>query len=224
MRFGLLFAAAASLIVHVLLLWLLPKPPKSADIVLQPQPSRLQARLLPSQPEPPKPAATLEAAKPSAVQQPDTAPRRSQNSSVFTATTAPSVTPIAPSGSSQIAEPAASGTPSLATATAQPAVPEVATQNAPLDLTVRATKLPPRTGLQTTIEQQAIRPDAMARSFERALEQTAPVTTDITQTVDANGNTTVKVRTAGGTYCLKNSTPPGATLYDLKTLAGNCPK
>ena len=64
----------------------------------------------------------------------------------------------------------------------------------------------------------------MTRSFQQVLEQTGPVTTEITQTVDASGNATVKVRTPGGTYCLKNSTPPGATLYDLKTLAGNCPK
>ena len=94
----------------------------------------------------------------------------------------------------------------------------------PLNLSIAATPMQARTALQTTIEQQAIRPDAVARSFERALEQTAPLTTEISQTVDASGNATVKVRTAGGTYCLKNSTPAGATLYDLKTLAGNCPK
>ena len=62
----------------------------------------------------------------------------------------------------------------------------------------------------------------MARGFERVLELTGPVATEIAQKVDANGNASVKVRTAGGTYCLKNSTPAGATLYDLKTLAGNC--
>lgn len=91
-----------------------------------------------------------------------------------------------------------------------------------LNLTIPTAKLPPRTALQATIEQEAIRPDAMTRSFERVLAQTAPVTTEITQTVDASGNATVKVRTPGGTYCLKNATPAGSTLYDLKTLAGNC--
>jgi hypothetical protein len=222
MRFGLLFATAASLIVHVLILWLLPTLPKPADIALPTKPARLQARLLPMPPEPPEAAAPLDAAKPSAVPQPETAPRRSPRSPVFTATTTPSAATVAPPGSSQIAEPAANGAPPLGTAPAQSATPEVATRSTPLDLIIRADKIPPRTSLQSTIEQQAIRPDAMARSFERVLEQTGPVTTEITQTRDASGNVTVKVRTPGGTYCLKNNTPPGATLYELKTLSGNC--
>lgn len=222
MRLGLLFATVASLIVHVLMLQLLPKLSKPADIAVRQQPSRLQARLLPVQPEQSKPVAALEAARPSDSSQRDNATRRSQRSPVFTATTAANANPVAPSSLSQIAEPSAGGTAPLTTAPVQPATPELATRNAPLDLMVGAAKLPPRTALQSTIEQQAIRPDAMARSFERVLEQTGPVKTEITQTVDANGNATVKVRTAGGTYCLKNSTPPGATLYDLKTMAGNC--
>ncbi len=220
MRFGLLFATVASLIVHVLVLWLLPQ---RADISLQLPPSRMQARLVPTQPEQAKPAAPLETAKSSAPPQLDIAPRRNERSPVFT-TAMPTTVTITPSGSSQVSEPAANATLSLDTAPKQTAPPDATHRNTPLDLTVRADKTQRRTALQEAVEQQAIRPDSMARSFERVLEQTAPVTTEITQTVDANGNATVKVRTAGGTYCLKNSTPPGATLYDLKTMAGNCPQ
>ena len=95
----------------------------------------------------------------------------------------------------------------------------------PLNFNIPTTPMQPCTALQTTIKRHAIRADGVTRSFERALEQTVPITTEISQTVDANGSATVKVRTAAGTYCLKkNSAPAGATLYDLETLAGNCPK
>ena len=108
---------------------------------------------------------------------------------------------------------------------ARSVVQRMATPPRPLNLNIPTTPMQPRTALQTTIEQQAIRTDVVTRSFERALEQAVPITTEISQTVDANGSATVKVRTAAGTYCLKkNSTPAGATLYDLETLAANCPK
>ena len=223
MRFGILFATATSLIVHALMFWLMPTPSPPRDAALKAPASPLQARLLPAPSELPKPAISLETANPSAAPQADTALRRSQKSPVL-ATTTTLLPAHLPSNISQPAQPAPSYTPSLGTAHAQPATPSVASRNAPLDLTVRVDKTPPRSALQEAVQQQAIRPDAMARSFERALEQTAPLMTEITQTVDATGKATVKVRTPGGTYCLVNNTPPGATLYDLKPLAGNCPR
>lgn len=225
MRFGFLLATAMSLTAHTLMLWLLPTLSSVGDTPLNTPINRFQARLLPPQAEPRESAVPIDTAQPSAPARTNAAPWRGQKLPVLTATTSAKMSAgiaTAPSSPSPTTVPAASGTSSSSAGFGQPAAPAVATQNAPLDLTIRVSKLPPRTALQSAIEQQAIRPDAMARGFERVLEQTGPVTTEITQKVDANGNATVKVRTAGGTYCLKNSTPAGATLYELKTLAGNC--
>lgn len=225
----LALALVGSLLLHALLLGLLPFMGNGDKAKLLPAPSRLQVRMLPPVasdmviPSPPllemtaQPGVTTELNPPRRQQ---TAVRQQPSLGVTsmlpqgelaaaqgnTGTRTPLVTPSAPSNPDRGTEQRMAAPPS------------------PLNLNIPTTPIQPRTALQAAIEQQAIRPDAVARSFERALEQTAPVSTEISQTVDASGNATVKVRTAGGTYCLKNSTPAGATLYELKTLAGNCPK
>lgn len=224
MRLRLVLAVVGSLLIHALMLGLLPLM-GDGDRVNPPisPPSRLQVRMLPpvapaeAGPSPPRPDVEALPRVPLAPQSP-----RQQSATVHKQPALAAMA-IIPQG-----EPAGaqgdSGTAAVLTPSSTDQNAELRAPAPPLNLTVPTTKLPPRSALQTTIEQQAIRPDAMARSFERAMEQMAPVTTEITQTVDASGNATVKVRTPGGTYCLKNSTPPGATLYELKTLAGNCPK
>ncbi len=225
MRLRLALALVGSLLLHTLLFVLLPLM-GSGDgaklpLPLSP-PSRLQVRMLP----PAAPAMTNPPPRADVEALPRTAP----------ALNSPQRQPAAPSRQRALAattipaqgEPAGArgdvGTSTRPIASSADRTAEPRGPAPPLNLSIPAAKLPPRTALQTTIEQQAIRPDAMARSFERVLEQTSPVTTEITHTVDASGNATVKVRTPGGTYCLKNSTPAGATLYELKTLAGNCQK
>jgi hypothetical protein len=222
---ALALAFVSSLALHTLLLGLLPLMGGHRAKSSLP-PARLQVRMLPTDTpaianlQPPSPeieAKPRTRSAPNSPQQQQTTVRK-QPALAATSVTA-TVPQAAPSGA-----PGDGGT-AAAPATSSPATaPEPRNATAPLNLSVPIAKLPPRTALQTTIEQQAIQPDPVARSFERALAQTAPVTTEITQTVDASGNTTVKVRTPGGTYCLKNSTPAGATPYELKTLAGNCPK
>lgn len=224
MRLRLALAVIGSLFLHALLLGLLPLMGDGdrVNLPISP-PSRLQVRMLPpvapaeAGPSPPRPAAE---ARPRTTPAPQS-PRR-QQAAVRTQPALGATTIVPQSEPAGAQGDVATSTPPVASSpdrTAQPRGPAP-----PLNLSVPTAKLPPRTALQATIEQQAIRRDAMARSFERAMEQMAPVTTEITQTVDASGNATVKVRTPEGTYCLKNSTPPGATLYELKTLAGNCPK
>ena len=224
MRFRLAPALVGSLLLHALMLRLLPwlGTGDRADLPLA-RPIRLQVLLLPpaapaeASPSPLRPAiealpsATLSPQSPR--QQPATI--RKQSAMAATTTASQGESAGAPGDAGSVAAPVVSSPDRNA---------ELQAPAQPLNLNIPSAKLPPRTALQTTIEQQAIRPDAVARSFERVLEQTGPVTTEVTQTVDANGNATVKVRTPGGTYCLKNSTPAGATLYDLKTLAGNCPR
>ncbi len=226
MRVALAPAIVGSLVLHALMMALLPltgvsKRAESPSASESP-PRRLQVRVLAPDTavaSVAQPSADVEArsrTKPaqSSVNPPSTAAR--SKPALTTTVIALPGEPADPRGSGGVASSPAVANPD---SNAEPRVP-----TPPLNLSIPSVKLPPRTPLQTTIEQQAIRPNVMARSFERVLEQTAPVTTEITQTMDASGNVTVKVRTAGGTYCLKNSTPAGATLYDLKTLAGNCPR
>ena len=224
MRLRLALAVIGSLILHALLLNLLHWIGDfKQERFPTPGPSRLQVRTLP--PVAP-PVVNPLSPRPEVEALARTAPTLNsprQQSAIVRQQPALSATTIAPQG-----EPAGAqgdvgvATPPVASnadRNAQPGAPAT-----PLNLTIPTAQLPPRSELQNTIEQQAIRPNRMARSFEQVLAQTDPVTTEITQTVDASGNATVKVRTPGGTYCLKNSTPAGATLYELKTLAGNCPK
>lgn len=227
MRLRLALAVVGSLILHVLLLHLLPLIGAGKQARLPtPGPSHLQVRMLPPVAPPVADPPVADALAPRTgieAQRPAPAldsPRQQQVS--VRQQPAMAATTLVPQGETAgapgVVGTAAPPVTSNADRNAQPRAPA-----APLNLTIPTAQLPPRTALQTTIEQQAIRPDAIARSFERVLAQTDPVTTEITQTVDASGNVTVKVRTAGGTYCLKNSTPAGATLYELKTLTGNCP-
>ena len=222
MRLRLALAVVGSLILHVLLLHLLPLIGAGKQARLPtPGPSHLQVRMLPPVAPPvadaPAPRTVTEARRPAPALD---SPRQQQVSvrqqAALAATTL--VPQGEPAGAPGVVGTAAPPVTSNADRNAQPRAPA-----APLNLTIPTAQLPPRTALQATIEQQAIRPDAIARSFERVLAQTDPVTTEIIQTVDASGNVTVKVRTSAGTYCLKNSTPAGATLYELKTLTGNCP-
>ena len=226
MRLRLALAVVGSLILHVLLLHLLPLIGAGKQARLPtPGPSHLQVRMLPPVAPPVADPPVADALAPRTgieAQRPAPAldsPRQQQVS--VRQQPAMAATTLVPQGETAgapgVVGTAAPPVTSNADRNAQPRAP-----TAPLNLTIPTDQLPPRTALQTTIEQQAIRPDAIARSFERVLAQTDPVTTEITQTVDASGNVTVKVRTAGGTYCLKNSTPAGATLYELKTLTGNC--
>ena len=224
MRHRLALALIGSLLLHTFMLGLLPSMGggKRADPPLSP-PSRLQVRMLPPGApvavNPPPPRSDVQALPRTApaLNSPQQQPVTLRKQSAMAATTiVPQSEPTGAPGDMGTAAAPVTSSPDRNT---EPRVPAPA-----LNLTVPSAKLPPRTALQNSIEQQAIRPDAMSRSFERVLEQTAPVTTEITQMVDASGNATVKVRTPGGTYCLKNSTPAGATLYELKTLAGNCPK
>ena len=229
MRLRLALALVASLLLHTVLLGLLPLMGSGDNAKLPPTPSRLQVRMLP----PAVSAVVIPPPLPPEIKaQPGLTPALNspqQHQTAIRKQPALGATSILRQD-----EPAgAQGNTSTATQLITPSAPSnpdrgaehrMAAPPPPLNLNIPATPMQARTALQTTIEQQAIRPDAVVRSFERALEQTAPVTTEISQTVDASGNATVKVRTAGGTYCLKNSTPAGATLYDLKTLAGNCPK
>jgi hypothetical protein len=223
MRLRLVLAVIGSLLLHALVLGLLSLMDDGGTAKLSAPPSRLQVRmLLPVVPTvvnqpPPRPDVEALARTAPALNSPrQQQPAAGKQPALAATTVVAQGEPAGTQGDVGTATPPVTSSPDR---TAEPRMPAP-----PLNLSVPTTKLPPRTALQTTIEQQAIRPDAVARSFERALEQTAPVTTEITQTVDASGNATVKVRTPGGTYCLKNSTPAGATLYELKTLAGNCPK
>ena len=226
MRLRLALALVGSLLLHAVLLGLLPLMGEGDKAKLPPPPSRLQVRMLPpavSDLAAPAPLIPEIKTQPSA-EADQNLPRQQQ--AAARKQLALGVTSILPQTEPEGTQGNTSTAPQLTT----PFNPDrgteqrLATPPAPLNLSIPTTPMQPRTALQTTIEQQAIRPDTVvARSFERALAQTAPVATEISQTVDASGNATVKVRTAGGTYCLKNSTPPGATLYELKTLAGNCP-
>ena len=224
MRFRLALAVIGSLFLHALLLGLLPLMGGDgrANLPISP-PSRLQVRMLPPAtpaaaiPQPPRPDIDALPRTARVLTSPQQQPATVRKQPALAATTlVPQGEPAGAQGDVGTSRPPVA---SSTDRTAEPRGPAPA-----LNLSIPTAKLPARTALQATIEQQAIRPDAMTRSFQQVLEQTGPVTTEITQTVDASGNATVKVRTPGGTYCLKNSTPPGATLYDLKTLAGNCPK
>lgn len=224
MRLRLALAVIGSLLLHALMLGLLPLMGDGgrANPVLSPQ-SRLQVRMLPPAtpaaaiPQPPRPDIDALPRTTPAPQSPQQQQAVVRKQPALAATTiVPQRGPAGAQGDVGISTPPLASSPDRTEAPRGPAPP--------LNLSIPAAKLLPRTALQTTIEQQAIRPDAMTRSFQQVLEQTGPVTTEITQTVDASGNATVKVRTPGGAYCLKNSTPAGATLYELKTLAGNCSK
>lgn len=93
----------------------------------------------------------------------------------------------------------------------------------PLNLALPAAKPPPRTALQTYIDQQSVRPEPIAKAFNWVVLQTQPVTTEITSTRDSAGNAATKVRTSWSTYCVGSNMAQGATLYDLKSYSGNCP-
>lgn len=228
-RFGL--ALVGSILLHAFLLGLVP-PTGGGSGKLLPDQSRLQVRVLP-QPEASSAAPRTEIEEKGRAQAPQNAAQISSKISPRMPQTASGVQPaLAASIATPTGEPAttqaSAGNPSspLAAPHSERSPErnnEPRSPASPLNLSIPTAQLPPRTALQTTIEQQSIRPDTVVLKFQKAMQSQAPLTTEITQTVDASGNATVKVRTPSGTYCLRNTAPPGATLYELKVLAGNCP-
>ena len=219
MRRKLALALVGSVLIHALLLRLLPFKADVSPLKMSPSPSRLQVRMLPQvQASLPAPRPEIETQALAKSQQnsplPQKAAVRSQPALAATSLAPADDRTDTPAGFEKTPPPLVSSNPDR---DVEPRVPAPS-----LNLNLPTAKLPARTALQTTIEQQSVRLDAVALSFQRAMGDMAPTTTEIKQTVDANGNATVKVRTPGGTYCLQNTTPPGATLYELKTLAGNC--
>ena len=223
MRIRFALALVGSILFHAFLLGLIPSM-GGGSAKLLPNQSRLQVRMLP----PPEASRTVPRTEieqqlrintpQNSAQMPRNAPGKQPAlaASITTKAGEPASTPAGVSNSSSPLSP-----PSPERLPERNNEPRNAA--APLNLTIPTAQLPPRTALQTAIEQQSIRPDTVALKFERAMQSQAPATTEISQTVDASGNATVKVRTPGGTYCLKNTTPPRASLYELKALASNCP-
>ena len=201
MRRKLALAFIGSVLIHAVLLTLLPFKASVSPQNMSATPSRLQVRTLPQVPANlPVPRPAVETQAPAQSQQYSPLPQKAavRNQPAL------AVTSLAPADDR-------TDTPAGFERTTPPLV----SSNPDRDVE-------PRVPAPSTIEQQSVRLDAVALSFQRAMGDMAPTTTEIKQTVDANGNATVKVRTPGGTYCLQNTTPPGATLYELKTLAGNC--
>ena len=219
MRRKLALAFIGSVLIHAVLLTLLPFKASVSPQNMSATPSRLQVRTLPQVPANlPAPRPEIETQALAKSQQnsplPQKAAVRSQPALAATSLAPADDRTDTPAGFEKTPPPLVSSNPDR---DVEPRVPAPS-----LNLNLPSARLPARTALQTSIEQQSVRIDAVARSFQRAMGDMAPTTTEIKQTVDANGNASVKVRTPGGTYCLQNNTPPGATLYELKTLAGNC--
>ena len=223
MRIRFALALVGSILFHAFLLGLIPSM-GGGSAKLLPNQSRLQVRMLPP-PEASRTVPRTEIEQQLRINTPQNSAQMPRN--------APGKQPaLAASITTKAGEPASTpaGVSNSSSPLAPPSPERLPERNneprnaaAPLNLTIPTAQLPPRTALQTAIEQQSIRPDTVALKFERAMQSQAPATTEISQTVDASGNATVKVRTPGGTYCLKNTTPPRASLYELKALASNCP-
>ncbi len=225
MRLRLALAVFGSLLLHAITLGLLPwlYRGKLADAPSPHQAtSRLQVRVLPQDL---LPVASLAEPKPNFKAQPQAMPKQNQTNPSL-ATAPPKSTMAATQlllPSDPIGEQSVSGATTLRANPSTSEATESRGAGAPLNLTIPATKLPPRTALQTLIEKQSMRPDPMAKTFERVMQQTPPVATEVTTTRDSAGNPATKVRTPWSTYCVGSNMAQGATLYELKSYSGNCP-
>ncbi len=225
MRLRLALAVFGSLLLHAITLGLLPWLYRG-KLVDAPSPhqatSRLQVRVLPQDL---LPVASLAEPKPNFKAQPQAMPK--QNPANLSLANVPPKSVMAATGfllpREQIGEQNSSGA-ATSQANLNPiGAVESREIGATLNLTIPATGLPPRTALQALIEKQAMRPDPIAKTFERVLQQTPPVATEVTTTRDSAGNPATKVRTPWSTYCVGSNMAQGATLYELKSYSGNCP-